>query len=122
MFQQNMNHAVRYDDVTYDIIYHFMNVFCTVQAVGRKQRGKGRQEIDIHLLKPNKFRAELMERHLPEENLVYDEALDPSEEYVTYPYRIAHPILHYLPMKLAQYLGDNYQKELHIPKKKDKVK
>ena len=60
-------------------------MLCAVQAVGRKKRGKGRQEIDIHLLKPNKFRAESMERHLPEENLVYDEALDPSEEYVTYP-------------------------------------
>ena len=45
-----------------------------------------------------------------------------NKEYVTYPYRIAHPVLRYLPMKLAQYLGDNYQKELHIPKKKDKVK
>ena len=96
-------------------------MLCAVQAVGRKQRAKGRQEIDIHLLKPNKFCSESMEQHLPEENLVYDEDLDPSEEYVTYPYRIAHPILRYLPMKLAQYLGDNFRKELHIPKKKDKV-
>ena len=55
-------------------------MLCAVQAVGRKQRAKGRQEIDIHLLKPNKFRTESMERHLPEENMVYDEALDPSEE------------------------------------------
>ena len=30
---------------------------------------------------------------MPEDSLVYDEELDPSEEYVTYPYRIAHPIL-----------------------------
>ena len=67
-------------DVIYDIIYEFILVLCAVQAVGRKQRGKGRQEIDIHLLKPNKFRTESMERHLPEENMVYDEALDPSEE------------------------------------------
>ena len=65
-------HFVVYD-VTYDIIYKFMNVLCTVQAVGRKQRHKGRQDIDIHLLKPNRFHAQPLPQHMPEHYLVYGE-------------------------------------------------
>ena len=74
-----------------------------MQAVGRKQRGKGRQDIDIHLLKPNHFRADPQCQSLDdsEEDVMYDETLDPSAIHVTYAYRIAHPLLRYLPMKLA---------------------
>ena len=53
---------------------------------------------------------------------MYDETLDPSAIHVTYPYRIAHPLLRFLPMKLAQYIGDNFRKRLGIPHKQDKTR
>ena len=38
-------------------------------------------------------------------------------EWVTYPYREAHPILRWLPSKLAEWIGDNYGAALGIPPK-----
>jgi len=93
-----------------------------MQAVGRKQRDKGRQDIDIHLLKPDRFRADPQCPSLHEADVMYDETLDPSAIHVTYPYRIAHPLLRFLPMKLAQYIGDNFRKRLGIPRKQDKTR
>ena len=42
------------------------------------------------------------------DDIMYDEALDESEELVMYLYRFSHPILQILPMKLAQYIRDNF--------------
>jgi hypothetical protein len=41
-----------------------------------------------------------------------------NPEWVTYPYRKAHPILRWLPSKLAQYLAETMAIELAIPNKK----
>ena len=38
-----------------------------------------------------------------------------DELWVTYKYSIAHPILRWLPSKLAQFIADNYAAELDIP-------
>lgn len=46
-----------------------------------------------------------------------DDVADP--EWVTYPYRKAHPILRWLPSKLAQFLAETMQVELRIPAKQD---
>ena len=47
---------------------------------------------------------------------------DPAEEWVEYKYRKAHPILRWLPSKLAEWIGDNYSMELRIPPKIDRAK
>ena len=41
----------------------------------------------------------------------------PAPEWVTYQYRKAHPILRWLPTKLAEWLAENMQSELQIPPK-----
>ena len=46
--------------------------------------------------------------------------LDAPEKYVTYAQRISHLILK--PMKLAQYIGENFAKELQTPPNKDMTK
>ena len=43
----------------------------------------------------------------------------PAPEWVTYQYRKAHPILRWLPTKLAEWLAENMQSELQIPPKQD---
>jgi hypothetical protein len=53
------------------------------QAVGR--RGRGRQAIDIHLLKPARFRPD-PEWAVPpsdRDGFVHDEDLDPEPEWIT---------------------------------------
>ena len=42
-----------------------------------------------------------------------------SAVWLEYKYRKAHPILRWLPSKLAEYIGDNYGDELGIPRKAD---
>jgi len=39
-------------------------------------------------------------------------------EWVTYPYSIAHPILQWLPSKLAEWIAENHGQELAIPAKR----
>jgi hypothetical protein len=56
------------------------------------------------------------------DGIVHDEHLDPVSEWVEYPYRTSHPILRYLPTKLAQFIGDCYGRKLDIPARKDKSK
>jgi hypothetical protein len=85
--------------------------------VGR--RGRGRQDIDIHLLKPASFRPE------PEWNssaadrngVLHDEVLDPEPAWLSYEYRTAHPVLCWLPTKMAEWIGANLSAELLIPEK-----
>ena len=43
----------------------------------------------------------------------------PSGEWVNYAYRAAHPILRWLPSKLAEWIGDNYRAALGIPQRND---
>ena len=87
------------------------------QAVGR--RGRGRQNIDLHLLKPAKFRPD-PEWALPPadiDGVVHDGELDPVPEWMTYEYRTAHPVLRWLPTKLAEWIGANHSDDLQIPDK-----
>ena len=87
------------------------------QAAGR--RGRGRQDIDLHLLKPAKFRPD-PDWDLPPadiDSVVHDEELDPVSEWMTYEYRTAHPVLRWLPTKLAEWIGANHSDDLRIPDK-----
>jgi hypothetical protein len=66
--------------------------------------------VDIHLLKAERHEAVLLPGHVL---LVSDDADSP--EWVTYQYSKAHPVLCWLPSKLAEWLAENMQAELAIP-------
>ena len=93
--------------------------FIFLQAVGR--RGRGRQDIDIHLLKPARFRPD-SEWALPpdvRDGVVHNEVLDPEPAWMSYEFRTAHPVLRWLPTKLAEWIGANLSDELRIPDKNE---
>ena len=70
----------------------------------------GRQCLDVSLLKPARFRAQT--------DL---DGPQPQEAVVEYEYGKSHPILRWLPSKLAEWIGDNYGMELGIPPRADTV-
>ena len=128
-----MSHTISYY-VVYDIEYHIVyDISCSYylspnpsthdllfcQAVGR--RGRGRQDIDIHLLKPARFRPDSQWALPPDvvDGVVHNEVLDPEAEWMTYEFRMAHPILRWLPTKLAEWIGANLSDELRIPMKSE---
>ena len=43
----------------------------------------------------------------------------PSGEWINYAYRAAHPILRWLPSKLAEWIGGNHGAALGIPPRND---
>ena len=51
------------------------------------------------------------------DGVVHDEELDPVPEWMTYEYRTAHPVLRWLPTKLAEWIGANHSDDLQIPDK-----
>ena len=80
-------------------------------AVGNHHRGK--EVLDIHLLKAAAHEAVAH----PRLGLVPCTD-DTRPEWVTCPYRNAHPILRWLPSKLAEWLSENLAEELAIPAKR----
>ena len=64
----------------------------------------GKESLDINLLKAERHSAV---------SLACDN--DAAPEWVTYNYHTLHSILRWLPLKLAQWIGDNMRAELHIP-------
>ena len=79
-------------------------------AVGNHHRGK--EVLDIHLLKAAAHEAVAH----PRLGLVPCTD-DTRPEWVTYPYRNAHPILRWLPSKLAEWLSENLAEDFAIPAK-----
>jgi hypothetical protein len=80
---------------------------------------RGKQVLDIHLLKAERLAALPLELPAslsgPPGMLDADDAATP--EWVTYAFSTAHPILRWLPSKLAVWLGENMLEELAIPEK-----
>ena len=71
--------------------------------------------LDIHLLKPSKI--EFIQEPAPK--LTLPDGTSPPE-WLEYIYRSAHPVLRWLPTKLAEWIGENMQDELGFPDKADK--
>jgi hypothetical protein len=46
--------------------------------------------------------------------IVQDDRIDHGEEYLPYAYRTSHPVLRWLPTKLAEWIGANLCEELNI--------
>ena len=111
-----ISHPISVPDIGSDIFWFHSHV-SQWQAVGR--RGRGRQDINIHLLKPARFLPD-PEYVVPpslQDNVVQDDAPVPGHDYITYAYRTAHPVLRWLPTKLAEWIGSNLGDELGIPQK-----
>ena len=87
-----------------------------MQAVGSRRRNRGKQDIDIHLLKPSRFLVDPLYAIPPSisASVVQDDRQDPGEEYITYAYRTSHPVLRWLPTKLAEWIGSNLCDQLDI--------
>jgi len=81
----------------------------------RGARAGGKEVLDIHLLKPARFLAEgqLVDR----DAMLHNEDQAPSVEWVEYPYRTAHPIIRWLPSKLAEWIAENKGVDLGIAPK-----
>jgi len=85
---------------------------------------RGKQVLDIHLLKAERLAALPLELPAslrvpvsgPPGMLDADDSATP--EWVTYAFRTVHPILRWLPSKLAVWLAENMREELAIPEKK----
>ena len=72
----------------------------------------GKQCLDIHLLK-----AAAHEAVADQQRGLVPCADDTRAEWVTYLYSTAHPILQWLPSKLAEWIAENLGQDLAIPEK-----
>lgn len=110
--------------MTYIMLYHISDCHVCqghgpLTYAGRRRstvehHHRGKQVLDIHLLKAERQEAlPLQSSGLP--MVGADHATAP--EWVTYAFRTAHPILRWLPSKLAEWLAENMQDELAIPAK-----
>ncbi len=74
--------------------------------------------LDMSLLKPS--RLEFADDPVP--MLTMPDAHAPSPQWLEYSYRKAHSALRWLPMKLAEWIGENLQDQLGFPDKIDQSK
>ena len=72
--------------------------------------------LDLNLLKPS--RIEFRQDSGPE--LTVPDGQAASVDWLEYVYRTAHPVLRWLPTKLAEWIGENMQDVLGFPDKADK--
>ncbi len=90
---------------------------CPALFAGCGQTGRRWQDIYILLLKIVRFRPN-SEWALPpdvSDGVVHDEGLDPEAAWMSYEFHTAHPVLRWLPTKLAKWIGANLSDELRIP-------
>lgn len=76
-----------------------------------QKRATGRISLDLELLKPCRVSAVAHDR--------IERAAPADRVWLEYAYRKNHPVLQYLPTKLAEWIGENMQDELGFPDKKD---
>ena len=107
-----------YDIIT-DIVYD-------IQVLGRKtyagmtdsaayEHFTGKECLDVHLLKPARLDV------LPGQPDVVcaDDGQPAGPAWLEYPYRKSHPIIRWLPSKLAAWIGENFGQQLQIPPKRN---
>ena len=110
---------ISYNNITYDvicdIIYH-VQVQGTITYAGYHNSGAyhhftGKERPDVHLLKPSclKVVQELLQEDMCNEDIA-DQA-----RWIKRKYSTSHPIIRWLPSKIAAWIGNNYGQELGIP-------
>ena len=72
--------------------------------------------LDVNLLKPS--RVEFLQE--PPCSFTVSDGSASSPTWLEYVYRTAHPVLRWLPTKLAEWIGENLQDELGFADKTDK--
>ena len=93
-----------------------LDKMCNVQAHTKQSAGTVR--LDINLLKPSRleFPAQALATPLPLP-AVHRGSSPPA--WLEYVYRTSHPVLLWLPTKLAEWIGENLQEVLGFPDKGD---
>jgi hypothetical protein len=81
-------------------------IFCEEQACARNCSGS--VCLDINLLKP--IRIELVDEPAPTLSISDTQASLP--QWLEYIYRTAHPVLRWLPTKLAEWIGEKFPENL----------
>ena len=102
--------------MVYACLYLFITLrWCSVQANSKNSAGCVR--LDINLLKPS--RIEFVQDTSPSLSLPDGHRTTKTATWLEYVYRTAHPVLRWLPTKLAEWIGENLQDELGFPDKAD---
>ncbi len=111
--------------LTYMFVYvHtiYMHV-CTCISIERGVPGRPTQKFNLlfapryHLLKPT--RIKFAEDPVP--SLSLPDGPHSPPKWLEYIYRTAHPVLHWLPTKLEEWIGENLQDELGFSNKADQM-
>jgi hypothetical protein len=111
--------------IIYDII---ANIIYDIQVQGRKQyagtassdayhRYTGKECLDVHLLKTALL--DIVPGQPDSDFMCADDSLLARQGWLEYPFRKSHPIIRWLPSKLATCIGENLGQELQIPPKRD---
>jgi len=95
-------------------MYMYIHITCSAWQANSKN-STGRVRLDINLLKPT--RIEFAANPAPSLSLPDGSHFPPK--WLEYIYRTAHPVLRWLPTKLAEWIGENLQDELGFPDKAD---
>jgi hypothetical protein len=92
--------------------------FASLQAVVDRG-GRGRQNIDINLLKPSRFRLEPGWALPPADcdGVIHYDVLDPAPVWMSDEFHTAHLVFCWLSTKLAEWIGASLSEELLIPDK-----
>ncbi len=112
-----ISYVLSYNDIIYDVICH---IIYHVQAQGTKTYAgshnsrayhyfTGKERLDVHLLKPSCL--EVVQEQLQDDNMCYADIADQARWIDC----TSHPIIRWLPSKLAAWIGDNYGQEFGIP-------
>jgi hypothetical protein len=91
-----------------------LDKFCDVQANSKQSTGCVR--LDINLLKPSRivFPAQDFAPHLALPH-GHPSPSCSSPDWLEYAFWSSHPVLRWLPMKLAEWIGENLQEALGFP-------
>ena len=91
-----------------------------LKGSGTRHHYRGKRCLDVRVLKSSRVLAEHAAEHAPGNQQVVGNAAQESQDdqpagkWIAYQYRTAHPILRWLPTKLAEWVGDNYGNTLGI--------
>jgi len=110
--------------IVYTVFIHYIYIryiypIFFVQADGKSSSGV--VNLDIDLLKPFRVAAAQSDSgSRSEHSPALVQRTQPMDKmWLEYAYRKSHPVLQFLPTKLAEWIGENMQDELGFPDKRD---
>jgi len=91
----------------------------TSRISANSKQSTGCIRLDINLLKPSRIEFQAPDS-APLLALPYGHPSSASPHWLEYVYRTSHPVLRWLPTKLAEWIGENLQEALGFPDKADR--